>query len=121
MILACKEYTLPRADSDSRIYTLQVRIIQFLGINEIEIQIPSTTKQNRTSWVVICRGKNRYVEELHLKDPNHNPTSSELLLERSVAKESEPCSTEMEQSGIEETHAKQFEIQEATKRGSSTA
>ena len=41
----------------------------------------------------------------------HNSTSSELLLERSVAKESEPCSAEMEQSSIEETHAKQFEIQ----------
>ena len=38
------------------------------------------------------------MDELHLRDPAHNPTSSELLLERSVAKESEPCSTEMEKS-----------------------
>ena len=59
----------------------------------------------------MCRGKNRYVNELHLNDPDHNPTRSELLLERSVAKESEPCSTEMEQCSIEETHEKQFEIQ----------
>ena len=58
--------------------------------------------------VVICRGKNRYVDELHLRDPGHNPTSSELLLERSVAKESELCSTEMEQSSVEETHATQL-------------
>ena len=42
------------------------------------------------------------MNELHLNDPDHNPTSSELLLERSVAKESEPCSTKMEQSSIEE-------------------
>ena len=49
--------------------------------------------------------------ELHLNDPDHNPTSSELLLERSVAKGSEPCCTKMEQSSIEESHAKQFEIQ----------
>ena len=66
--LACREYTLPRADSDSRIYAaipgqttigpvLQVHIIQCHGINGIEIQIPSTTTQNRTSWVVICRGR----------------------------------------------------------------
>ena len=55
----------------------------------------------------MCRGKNRYVFELHLIHPGHNPTSSELLLERSVAKESEPCSPELEQSRIEET---QFEI-----------
>ena len=51
---ACREYTLPREDSDSRIYAtipgqtiigpvLQVHIIQYLGINGIEIQIPSTT------------------------------------------------------------------------------
>ena len=47
------------ADSDSRIFAaipgqtvigpvIQVHIIQFLGINGIEIQIPSTTTQNRT-------------------------------------------------------------------------
>ena len=48
--------------------------------------------------------------ELHLRDPGHNPTSSELLPERSIAKESGPCSTVLEQSRIEETHATQFEI-----------
>ena len=63
---ACWDYTLPRADSDSRIYAaipgqtiigpvLQVYIIQFLGIKGIEIQIPSTTTKERTSWGVICR------------------------------------------------------------------
>ena len=53
----------------------------------------------------IFRAKNRYVDELHLKDPGHNPTSSEL-----IAKERKDCSTKMEQSRIEETHASQFEI-----------
>ena len=43
---------------------------------------------------MICRGKNRYVDELHFRDPGHNPTSSELLLERSIAKGIEPCSTD---------------------------
>ena len=55
----------------------------------IDIQIPSATTPNRNSLVAICRGKNRYVDELHLRDPGHNPTSSELLLERSIAKESD--------------------------------
>ena len=58
----------------------------------------------------IFRGKNRYVDELHPKDSGHNPTISELLLERSVARDSKPCSTEMEQSCIEETPPSQFEI-----------
>ena len=76
-----------RADNASRIYAAipgrttigpvaQVHNTQFLGTRGIEIQIPSTTKPNRTSWVVLCRGKNRFVDELHLRNPGHNPTSS---------------------------------------------
>ena len=109
-------------NSESRIYAtipgqtfirpvLQVHIIHCLGINGIEIQISSKTTQQRTYCVVICRGKNRHVNKLHLNDPDHSPARSELLLERPFAKESEPCSTEMEQSSIEETLAKQFKIQ----------
>ena len=118
---ACREYTHFRAGSDSRVCAaipgrtvigpvIEVHVTQVLGTVGIESQIPSTTTQGRTSWVVICRGKKRYVEELHFRDPGHNPTSSELLLERSIAKEGEPCSAEMEQSRIEETHAMQSEI-----------
>ena len=99
---ACREYTRPRADSDSRIYAaipgrtfigpvLQDHIfLQFLGTHGIKIQIPSTTTPGGNSWEVICRGKNRFVDELHLRDPGHNPTSGELHLERSIAKESKP-------------------------------
>ena len=84
--------------------------MHLLGTHGIEVQIPSMTNPKRTSWVLICGGNNRYVDEIHLRDPGHNPTSSELLLERFIAKESELCSTEIEQSRIEETHATQFEI-----------
>ena len=52
------------------------------------------------------------MEEVHLNDPDHNPTNSELLLERSLAKEIEIGSTKMEpSSSIEKTHAKQLQIQ----------
>ena len=34
-----------------------------------------------------CCDNSTYVEELLLNDPGHNPTSKELLLERSIAKE----------------------------------
>ena len=64
---AFREYTHPRADSDSRIYAaipgrtmigpvLQVHIVRFRGTQGIEIQIP-TTAPNRSSWVVILRGR----------------------------------------------------------------
>ena len=82
--------------------------VSFGSLADMHSHSPSTTTPNRSSWVVISRGKNRYVDELHLRDPGHNPTSSELLLERSIAKESELCSTEMEQSSVEETHATQL-------------
>ena len=48
-------------------------------------------------------------ESLH-RDPGHNPTSKELLLESSIAKGSETCATELEQSRIEKTHARQSKI-----------
>ena len=71
---ACREYTLPCANQNSRIYAyatipgqtligpvLQVDLIRHLGISGIEIQILSTTTKERTSWVVMCRGRNRNV------------------------------------------------------------
>ena len=118
---ACRERTHPRADLNSRIYAaipertviepvLQVHIVKFLGTHGIEIQIPSTTTKARNSWVVLYRGKNHFVDALLHRDPGHNPTSKEFLLERSIAKESEPCAAESEQSLIEETHAQQSKI-----------
>ena len=103
-------------DNTTIVPVLQIHIVQFLGSHGMEIPILSTPTKDRNSWVVICRGKNRKVEELHLNDPDHNPTSSELLghigLERSVAKERELGSTKMEPSrSIDETHAKQLKIQ----------
>ena len=70
---ACREYTHPREQANSGIYAaipgntiigpvLQVHMVNFLDNYGIEIQIPSTTTQDRTSWVIVCRGKNRYVE-----------------------------------------------------------
>ena len=73
---ACRENTLPREDQNSGIYAtragqttigpvLQAHIFRYLGMSGIEIQIRSTTTKDLASWVVICRGINRYVEELH--------------------------------------------------------
>ena len=52
------------------------------------------------------------MQESRLNDPDHNPASSELLLERSVANERELGSIKMEpSSSLEETHVKQLKIQ----------
>ena len=89
---------------------LEVHLLRFLGTHGIEIQIPSTTTPDWNSKVVTCRRNHRFVDELHLRDPRHNPTNNGLLLERSIAKESEPCSAELEPSRIEENHATQSKI-----------
>ena len=84
---------------------VEVRVVQFLGNDGLEFEITSPNRPERTSLVVMCRGKNRFVDDLHIPDPRNNPTSSELLSEQAIAKESEPCSTEMKQCIIEETRA----------------
>ena len=77
---ACQEKTHPRGDKDSRAYAaipgrtkigpvIQVYIVQFLGNYGLEIQIPSPTNPERKSWVVMCRGRNRFVDELHHRNP----------------------------------------------------
>ena len=77
----------------------------FLATMDLSLKFHLRLDQKRTSWVVICRGKNRFVDELHIPDPRHNLTSSELLSEQAIAKQDEPCSTQMKQSSIEETRA----------------
>ena len=78
------ENSFPRTDP---------RFVQLLGNHGLEVEIQSPNNPERTSWVVICRGKNRFVNELHIPDPGHNLASSEVLSEQAIAKEGEPCST----------------------------
>ena len=80
----------------------------FLATMDLKLKFQSPNNPERTSWVVICRGKSRFVNEVHVPDPGHNLTSSELLSEQAIAKEGEPCCTEMEQSTTEETRARPF-------------
>ena len=104
---ACSEYTHPREHTNSIIYSaipgnttigpvLQVHMVNFLDNYGIEIEILSTATPDRIPWVIICRGKNRYVENVSLQDPWRILTSSDLLLERFIAKSNEPRYVKME-------------------------
>ena len=79
-------------------------IVLLHGKHGLEIKIPSPNDPNRTSWVLISRGKNRFVSELHIPI-QETITSSELLEER---QEIDPCSLEQEPSSTRETRAGQF-------------
>ena len=115
-IPACREYILLLLDMNSRVFAaipggtvigpvLEVHIVLLRGKHGLEIKNPSANDPNRTSWVVICRGKNLFVNELHIPNPEHNLASSELLEER---QEIEPCPVEREPCSTGETRAEQF-------------
>ena len=72
---ACREFSHHRVDSNSILFAairertiiepvLQGHIFKFLRNYGIEILMPSTTTKDQNSWVVMCRGNNRFVDEL---------------------------------------------------------
>ena len=103
---ACREYTLPREDQNSRICATIPRqtkldlFFKFILHDILKLKFRYLPQpQKIDTLLVIGRGKHRYVEELRHNDPDHNPASSELLehkgLERSIAKKRAPGSTKM--------------------------
>ena len=104
---ACREHTYPPDQANSRVYAaiprntiigpvLHVNMVKCLDNCGIKIPIHSTATQDQTSWAIIYRGKDRYVENLPLENQGRVHTSSELLLERFFANSNEPCDVEME-------------------------
>ena len=74
---ACIEFTVHREEPGSEIIAwiggrtkngpvLQLKTACCLDGHGTEIQIPSTSGDGSTSWVIISRGSNRYVEELQV-------------------------------------------------------
>ena len=108
---ACREYSLPHDHQDSdptaRIGghtnidpVLQVKTVCCLDQYGIEIQVPSTSGDGSTSWIIMSRGPNRYVVELN-HDPDNSPESREVANGTSVGRPHAIVSS------IEETHASQ--------------
>ena len=53
---------------------LGVKIIRHPEVHPgLEIQIPSTSRDETNVWVVTSRGPNRYVDELRYRDPENSP------------------------------------------------
>ena len=70
---------------------IEVHAVQLFGTHGLKIKIQSPNNQERTSWVLISRGRSRFVDELHTPNVDHNLTSAELLSEQEISKESELC------------------------------
>ena len=67
----------------------------------LEIAIPSPNDHERTSYVVISRGKSRFVDEVHIPGALLRP-SPELLTERQRSEGRESCEEQTDTS-IQET------------------
>ena len=56
-----------------------VHVSNLCGVHSIEVQIESLSLQGHTSWILICRGRGRFVEELHTFDNKvYTPSTSFL-------------------------------------------
>ena len=97
---ACREYIHPRNDPRSKVFTailggtnigpvVQVRVAFLLNNQGIEMEIPAPRRPKMKSWVVICRGRNRFVNELHVHETVCHNTRSELLGEEDIVKRHE--------------------------------
>ena len=110
----CREHTLSRVNSRSRVFAAipggtifgpinEVQILKILDQYGHEIATPSPHDSTRTSYVLISRGKSRFVDEIHV--PNAELWSSaELLSELQKAEGREPCLAPSKTS-IQETGA----------------
>ena len=107
---ACREYSLPHDHQDSELVALigghtkigpvlHVKTFCCLDQYGIEIQVPSTSGDGPTSWIIMSRGPNRHVELNH--DPDNSPESRELANQTGVGRQRAIVSS------IEETHASQ--------------
>ena len=76
----CKEYTAPRNQKDSRPFAsidanqkidpnLNIGIALVVDVPGMEVQVPSLTDLWRSIWILTCRGKERFVNDIHRHKP----------------------------------------------------
>ena len=56
-----------------------MHVSKLCGVHSIEVQIGSISLQGHTSWILICRGRGRFVEELHTYDNEVDTPSTSFL------------------------------------------
>ena len=85
----CKEYTAPRNLEDSRPYAsidaeqemglvLNIGIATVIDVPGIEVQVPSLSSPRYSVWILISRGHERFVNEIHRHNSDIVNCSSSL-------------------------------------------
>ena len=86
----CREHPHPRELPGSRCFAtinantqigpvLNAHISKLCGIHGIEVQFQSLSQPDCSSWILICRGLERFVEESHSYDSEIHTPSTSLL------------------------------------------
>ena len=89
----CREYTAPRNQKDSRQFestdanqeigpVLNIGIATVVDVHGIEVQVPSLGTPERSIWILMSRGREKIVNEIH----RHNP---EIVNDRSLLRTKE--------------------------------
>ena len=73
-----------------------------MGSNEIAV--PSKRVHLTTSWVLISRGKNDFVNEVRAPNVRHNVPNADLLSEEASSKDTESCDVTDTQSRVLEAN-----------------
>ena len=124
IIPPCREYRLSRVNPRSRVCAaipggtfvgpvIEVQIVKILDQYGLEIASPSHNNTQRTSHVMISRGKSRFVDEIHIPTAKLR-YSAELLSELQKAEGREPCLAQSKTS-IQETGATHVSSQTSIK------
>ena len=98
---ACRKYSRPRQEVGSTVLgaisegtvigPAQLFIVaKIMGAFGIDTGIPSPDRPGQNSWIMLCRGMNRFMDEVLLPKSEHNIASRELITEKAV-ETTEPC------------------------------
>ena len=85
----CKEYTGPRNQENSRLYAsidanqeigpvLNIGLATIFDVLGIAVQVPSLRSPERFKYILISRGHEKFVNEIHRHDPEFVNYSSSL-------------------------------------------
>ena len=62
-----------------------------MGTHGLEIAVPPKQNLLTTSWVLIARGKNHFLDEVRTPNVSYIVPSAESLSERTCSNDTEPC------------------------------
>ena len=70
---------------------IEGHVVLIMGTHGLEIAVPPKRDLLTTSWVLISRGMNRFLDEVRTPNVSYIVPSAELLSERTCSNDSEPC------------------------------